>query len=62
MNTGSKHVNIIYGNGKADSTTITGMVSYINSPTNSIISIDDSAKINAANDLKDGWKRLYHKR
>ena len=47
----SKHVNIIYGNGKADSTTITGMVSYINSPTNSIISIDDSAKINAANDL-----------
>ena len=47
----SKHVNIIYGNGKADSTTVTGMVSYINSPTNSIISIDDSAKLNADNDI-----------
>ena len=47
----TKHVNIIYGNGKADSTSITGMASYIGSPTNSIISIDDSAKLNAANDI-----------
>ena len=47
----SKHINIIYGNGKADSTSITGMVSYINSPTDSIISIDDSAKLKANNEL-----------
>ena len=45
----AKHANIIYGNGKADSTAVTGMVSYFNSPANNIISIDDSAKINARN-------------
>ncbi|MBR0060154.1 MAG: hypothetical protein IJP68_01615, partial [Selenomonadaceae bacterium] len=44
----AKHVNIIYGNGKADSTSITGMVSYINSPANSILSLDDSTKLNAS--------------
>ena len=47
----SKHVNLIYGNGKADSTSITGMVSYIKSPTDSIISIDDSAKLTATKNL-----------
>jgi len=44
----AKHVNIIYGNGKADSTTVTGMVSYIGSPANSILALDDSTKLNGS--------------
>ena len=44
----AKHVNIIYGNGKADSTSITGMVSYIKSPANSVLALDDSTKLNGS--------------
>ena len=47
----SKHVNIIYGNGKADSTTVTGMVSYIRTPTDSIVSVNDSTNIKASGKL-----------
>ncbi|MBR0061525.1 MAG: hypothetical protein IJP68_08595, partial [Selenomonadaceae bacterium] len=45
------HVNIIYGNGKADSTTVTGMVSYIRTPTDSIVSVNDSTNIKASGKL-----------
>ena len=47
----AKHVNLIYGNGKADSTSITGMVSYFNTPSNSILSLDDSTKLNASGEV-----------
>ncbi|MBR4903817.1 MAG: hypothetical protein IKZ53_04035, partial [Selenomonadaceae bacterium] len=50
----AKHVNIIYGNGKADSASVTGMVSYFNAPTNNIISIDDSAKLDATKNMDAG--------
>ena len=48
----AKHVNIIYGNGKADSTSITGMVSYITSPANSVLALDDSTKLIGTGDVK----------
>ena len=48
----AKHVSIIYGNGKADSTTITGMVSYIGSPANSILALDDSTKLNGSDKVE----------
>ncbi len=48
----AKHVNIIYGNGKADSTSITGMVSYITSPANSILALDDSTKLNGSGNVE----------
>ena len=41
----AKDINVIYGNGKADSTSIAGMVSYLNAQSNNIISIDNSAKL-----------------
>ena len=47
----SRHVNIIYGNGKADSTTVTGMVSVIRTPTDSIVSVNDSTNIKASGKL-----------
>ena len=47
----AKHFNVIYGNGKADSTSVTGMVSYFNSPANNIISIDDSVVMGKDNDF-----------
>ena len=47
----AKHVNIIYGNGKADSTSVTGMVSYITSPANSILALDDSTKLNGSGNV-----------
>ena len=48
----AKHVNIIYGNGKADSTSVTGMVSYINAPANSILALDDSTKLNGTGNVE----------
>lgn len=48
----AKHVNIIYGNGKADSTSITGMVSFIKSPANSILTLDDSTKLNGSGNVE----------